>query len=137
MADADYLSGYDGTITLTGTGAPKTNIALESWVVRQRTEEIQAFAKGDAWKTKFGTASEWSATIVFLLQEAFPAASEGLTNATVDPAEFINKSGTTDQAWVGVGFISSFEVENPIDGPDKVTAEITGTGALVPTTYSA
>lgn len=137
-----HISGYDGSIVMgtagdTEFGPSQTNtVKLQTWTVRQKVDTFTAMAKGDAWKAKFATAADWTATVTFLMQDA--AASDELAirkAATAAKAmtnvDFITTGG---DKFEGSGYAAGVDIDDPLDAPVTVTVEIEGNGAL---TYTA
>ncbi len=133
------VSGYTGSLTWTGTEsdvifAPATtDVKLQSWSIRQTTDEFGVSVKGDSWETTFGTASEWSATATYLLQDTIVAAglSVEIRGASSGPKTFNGTFvTTTGESYTGIGFVTGMTTEDPLDGPVTVTVELEGDGKL-------
>jgi hypothetical protein len=142
----EYVSGYTGNIAFSGTASDTvfnptidTDFSLESWSIRQVTDEFGVSAKGDAWETTFGTASEWSATVVFLLEDTIAANADagfdieirgGAGTAVKDFDAATTFITTTGETYTGGGIVTSIETDAPQDGPIRVTVGLEGNGKL-------
>lgn len=131
-----HQSGYGGSVTAGSGNAPAAiAIGLEAWNLDIATESHEARSKGEAWKTKFAGASEWTARITCLVQDD---ATDGLvftTSGTIikrTVTDLLLKVNANDYI-TGTGFVDAVAVESPVDGPAKATYGIIGTGALAET----
>lgn len=136
-----HLSGYTGNISFTGAASDTifsptlgTDLEIQAWSIRQTTDEFGVSSKSEAWEVTFGTASEWTATATFLLEDSIVAPFDveirgsGTTDAekTFD-ATFIT---TTGEKYAGVGIVANIVTDDPLDGPVTVTVELEGNGEL-------
>lgn len=121
-----HQSGYGGSVDITGGGPAAIAVGVEAWTVNQATEVIEARAKQDTWKTKFAGASEWDAQITCLVADDATSGWNTMSAVTNMKLE-VNAS----DFFTGSGFISSHTLEDPVDGPVKITYGITGNGNLV------
>jgi len=136
-----HVSGYDGTISYTAAAdaifgpTDGTTVELESWTLRQTTDTFSAFAKGEAHKTKFATASDWTATVTFLIQDGLVSTELDIRKAATAPKQVtsLQLHTTTQDFFAGEGYVSSIEIDDPLDGPVRVTCEIEGNSAIVST----
>lgn len=130
-----HQSGYGGSVVFgTGDAFSAIAVAVEAWSVNQNTELIEARAKGEGWKTKFAGASEWDGQITCLHQDD---ATNGLLVASATGAsrtftDLLLKINAADYL-TGSGFVSTVAIDDPVDGPAKVTYGLTGNGALAET----
>jgi len=135
-----HVSGYEGSLVLgtagdTEFGPSATTVKVESWTIRQTVDSFTAMAKGDAWKTKFMTAADWTATCTFLLQTTMVSTELDIRKDTTAPKamtalDFVTATG---DKFEGTGWVSRVEIDDPVDGPAKVTVEIEGDGPLTST----
>ena len=138
-----HQSGYTGSVafgTASATNyAPNvsTGMKVTSWSVDQRTKSFQAYAKSEDFVTTFGTASEWIATVEFLVQDGALATDLEIHDAsnvakTVTTAEFKLNINANDFL-TGSGVVTRLQFNDPLDGPVTATCEISGNGALAAT----
>ncbi len=126
-----HQSGYGGSIAVTQASSDVDCLEndLEDWTVEQSTQGAEAYAKGEEYATTFATVSEWSATAVVLLQTD---ETDDTLKAEGQEYTFTFKVNANDNL-AGTGIVTGMAPVSPLDGPARLTVQITGTGALVHT----
>ena len=83
-----HQSGFSGSITWNAGAGPGpltlvSSTTLQKWAVAQETSVIEAYAKGDTWKTKFPTVNRWSADVEALVPDGQTPATELIVGQTI------------------------------------------------------
>lgn len=115
------------------------NVTIQKWTVDSDMGIVEAFAKREAWVTKFGTVKGWKASVEALMPDTLAVGEfQHLYTSLAAVCTFVINATVASPAveidfLSGTGSITECRVETPMDGPVVAFLEILGTGALVPT----
>lgn len=116
-----YLTGYDGRVSLTPAGGSVINIKVTKWDFKPKVEVARTRAGGDGAYSRDPIAKDWEANIEGLVQKGVAAPNSALVIG-LNTTAFVLKSdgGVTPKLQVsGVGIVTEGEYGSPAD--DHIT----------------
>ncbi len=124
-----HQSGYTGSMTL-DAGTASWTTTIETWRLRYAEREHEVPVMGSTlraapWPSIVSELAQWTARIVFLIPTTV-----AVVDMAIGQALTVRLKMNDDDYWGGTCVVSSFDVDDPLDGPARGTAVLTGNGAL-------
>lgn len=127
-----HQSGYRGSMEMT-SGTASWVTVIESWRLRYAEREHEVPVMGSAlrdnpWPSIINGLAQWTARVVFLVPHDVAVIDVSIGQDVT--AKFIVDRTTGADFWSGDAKMTSFDIDNPLDGPVRGTAVLTGNGVL-------
>lgn len=134
---SNAIAGFRGFLqTSTATGQAKTTIAeVMDFTVNVEHAEIDVTSHDSSGTREIiAGVDQWNATgeLLHVMAEAtHQDLFDVMVGKTLVDFEFLPTGSSSDGTYSGTGFVSSYEINAPIEGALGANFTITGSGALV------